>query len=275
MRGAARTSRADRVPPGAGVRRGTRRRACPSRVGVRGPSGSGTGCRVAPGGAAERSERRRRDGHDPRLAVLRRLLAALTVERVADRDLPARSVEVLASDARELARATPDVAEQQDDCAELGAVLPRAASAASASPRISASLSAVRSLRPLGVSNRSSASCCPPTITAPATTPAYTAAASASWARAAGRSSTSPRCSTPTRPNDVAPGGYNEAERPTGCRSARSRPSRRRPAFAGGTEPALVPNQRAAAATWGARRRAAKSVPNTNRISGPKVAAAE
>ena len=45
---------------------------------------------------------------------------------------------------------------------------------------------------------------------------APTAAASSSSARAAARSSTWPRCSTPTRPNDVAPGGYNVPDPPDG-----------------------------------------------------------
>ena len=64
----------------------------------------------------------------------------------------------------------------------------------------------------------------PPTTTARSAGSAPTAAARPSSGRAAARSSTWPRSSTPTRPNDVAPSGYNEPEQATsrGCRRARS-----------------------------------------------------
>ena len=40
------------------------------------------------------------------------------------------------------------------------------------------------------------------------------AAASMSWGPDAGRRSTSPRCFTPTRPNDLAPAGFDDPAPP-------------------------------------------------------------
>src|SRR3954454_3587900 len=119
-RGAARTSRPARGRPAAGARRGTRRRACPSTTGA---SRMEEERAVEPGGhISQRSGRGRRDGHDPRLAVLRGLLASLAIERVPDGHLSTRQVDVVATDARELTGTATDVAEEQVDRAELRTV---------------------------------------------------------------------------------------------------------------------------------------------------------
>ena len=75
-----------------------------------------------------------------------------------------------------------------------------------------------------------------------------TAAAWASWAWAAGRSSCSPRCSTPTRPTTWRRAPTTRTTRRATCRPARWRRAPRRPASAGrrrrATPRALAPDQR-------------------------------
>ena len=60
------------------------------------------------------------------------------------------------------------------------------------------------------------AGCWAPTTSAPSAGSGCTAAASSSSAPAAARSSSWPRSSIPTRPNDVAPGGFNDTDPPPG-----------------------------------------------------------
>ena len=74
------------------------------------------------------------------------------------------------------------------------------------------------------------------TTTSPSAASAPTAAASSSSARAGGRSSTWRRSSIPTRPNDVAPVGYNRPRSAAGPARQPARARRRaRRAFAGGS----------------------------------------
>ena len=80
---------------------------------------------------------------------------------------------------------------------------------------------------------RTGARCARPTTTAPSTASAPTAAASSSSAPVAARRSTWPRCFIPTRPTTWRPSATTRSTRPPGCRRARWRPRRARPAFAG------------------------------------------
>src|SRR4051794_28463281 len=63
-----------------------------------------------------------RDHNHARLPVLRSLLAALTIQPEADRDLPALHVQVITTKTAELTGTTTHVAEKDDQRAELRTV---------------------------------------------------------------------------------------------------------------------------------------------------------
>ena len=71
---------------------------------------------------SENRERWRRNRHDARLPILRRLLAALAVDREANRALGALDVDICSAYAARLPGTTADVAQEHDQRAELGPV---------------------------------------------------------------------------------------------------------------------------------------------------------
>ena len=64
---------------------------------------------------SERRARRRRNRHDARLPILRRLLATLAVDREANRALGALDIDICSADAARLAGTATDVAEERDE----------------------------------------------------------------------------------------------------------------------------------------------------------------